>query len=1011
MAFHLSPLPRTHAFRRNHPLVGRVPEQTFLREEFAAARAGQGRFVLVSGEAGIGKTTLVQDLVGEARTRDANILQAHCYDLTNTPPYGPWSDLFASLPAEPGIPQCPAPFASGSTPRVSDQSALFGTVRHFFDDLARGGPALVLCEDLHWADPASLELLRHVARSTARWPILLIATYRVDELTRAQPLYRLLPSLVREADAYRLELRRLVPNDLRELVSNLYHLPPNDEKRLVLHLAQRAEGNPFFTAELLRAMEEYGYLQRDQAGWTLATLDDLPLPSFVRQVIEERAARLGSDIQEALAMAAVIGHEVPLPLWQRVSGLSDLDLMDVVEQAVERQLLVASPDGSRVQFVHALTREALYESVTPPRRRLWHERAATVLMETDHSDPDAVAFHLQHAGDARAGEWLVRAADRAQRAYAWLTAADRLRSAADLLGSIPSEEDRRCRLLYRLARLKRFSLPADALAIADEAADLVKHLDDPVLAGDILFTQGVILCYANQFRAGLAALRAAAESLESTPLETARYYATSGPWLADVPPELALGTVADEGEMPTPLTASVLRTRWAAYHWMSACTNRPADTAAEGERHLAALSSGELSAGLRFSTAYTYHALAIAYAALARPDDAQSAWQASRSIYAEFDHHALHALALLAELRDVTLTFDADDPAARHALAAETEATIDRAGGAFRPGVSARLAWLGCFVLDGRWTEADQILTDLPAPGNAFLEREVATAIAELAWYRGEPSLAWEQIATSIPDGPATPPGNRILQEGLFLQRLAAHLALDASDLPAAHAWLSAHDAWLAWSGVRLGQAAGGLVWSRYHLANGEHARARSEAETALKRASDPAQPLVQLAANRQLGELDFVEGSLVAAAKHVNEAITLAERCEAPYELGQSLHILARVHHAQGDTEAAIRAARRAHAVLAPLGDSVALHRSLALLEELGASLDEAGCASSLRLTRRELDVLRLLVAHKTDREIADDLFLGHRTIHTHVTHILNKLGVANRREAAREAERRGLV
>src|SRR5690606_34273376 len=132
---------------------------------------------------------------------------------------------------------------------------------------------------------------------------------RVDELTRAQPLYRLLPSLVREADAYRLELRRLVPNDLRELVSNLYHLPPNDEKRLVLHLAQRAEGNPFFTAELLRAMEEYGYLQRDQAGWTLATLDDVPLPSFVRQVIEERAARLGSDIQEALAMAAVIGHE------------------------------------------------------------------------------------------------------------------------------------------------------------------------------------------------------------------------------------------------------------------------------------------------------------------------------------------------------------------------------------------------------------------------------------------------------------------------------------------------------------------------------------------------------------------------------------------------------------------------------------------------------------------------------------------------------------------------------
>jgi DNA-binding CsgD family transcriptional regulator len=990
-----------------------VPEQTFLREEFAAARAGQGRFVLVGGEAGIGKTTLVQDLVAEARTCDANILTTHCFDLTNTPPYGPWIDLFANLPADHGVPSCPAPFASGSTPQVSDQSALFATVRHFFDDLSHGGPALVLCEDIHWADPASLELLRHVARYTARWPILLIATYRIDELTKAQPLYRLLPALVREADAFRLDLRPLVPNDLRELVTNLYHLPPDDETRLVVHLAQRGEGNPFFTAELLRAMEEHGYLQRDRTGWKLAELDDLPLPSFVRQVIEARAARLGVKVQDALAIAAVIGHEVSLPLWQRVSGLGELALLDIVEQAVERHLLVASPDGSHVRFVHALTREALYESVTPPRRRLWHERAASVLMAAEYPDPDAVAFHLQHAGDPRAGEWLVRAADRAQRAYAWLTAADRLQNAANLQASLPNNEDWRCRLLFRLARLQRFSFPDEALDVLNTARSLAQTLNDPVLTFDILFQRGVLLSYVNQIQAGIDAIGSATEAVEALPPEFAHYFTTSGAWLADTPREDPAHDLYDsEAALDLSLATAALQTRRAALHWFGAVAGQTNGTLISAMQFLEDTAQAEAAqSGIRFARAYTHHGIAISRAASAQPDLARASWQAARDAFQSFHHHALNALTYLDELQDVALTFGADDPAYRHHIAAEAEAALARAGGALRPGVSPRLAWLPTLVVDGDWERAASILRDLPFPGNAFLERVSSCAAATLAWYRGEAEAIWTRVNTFFPHGPATSPGSHILQEALFWQRLAAQLALKASDLPAAQAWLTAHDAWLTWSGVHLGRAAGSLAWSRYHLAKGDDTCALSAAQTALDWATEPAQPLVQAAALRHLGELDLINGSLSDATAHLNGAITLDERCGAPHEQALALITLARVQHAQGEAEAAIATAHHAHDTLAPLGESVALRRTRALLEEFGASLEHAGCAASLHLTRRELDVLRLLVAHKTDREIAEDLFLGQRTIHTHVTHILNKLGVANRREAAREAERLDLV
>ena len=316
-------------------LVGRARERESLREHLAAGIDGQGRLMLIGGAAGIGKTTLVRDLIREARARDMLVLTGHCYDLTNTPPYGPWLDLAAGYRPGTNLPPPPGAFADGRLEGITSQAALFAEVRHFVAALAAVRPVMVVLEDLHWADPASLDLLRHVAGRIEDLPLLLVVTYRVDELTRRHPFYQQLPALIRESQGLRLDLRRLEPDDLRTLVRSRWRLDPADETRLTTYLEQHAEGNPFFATELLRALVEEGVLHTGQNGWILGELDRLIVPPLLRQVIDGRVGRLGEEMRTPLAMAAVIGQEVPLDLWADVGGMREETLLAIVEGAVE----------------------------------------------------------------------------------------------------------------------------------------------------------------------------------------------------------------------------------------------------------------------------------------------------------------------------------------------------------------------------------------------------------------------------------------------------------------------------------------------------------------------------------------------------------------------------------------------------------------------------------------------------------------------------------------------------
>src|SRR5438067_13851591 len=171
-------------------LVGRERAQALLAKHLASALAGRGSLVLIGGEAGIGKTALAEALSDEATAQGALVLTGRCYDLMETPPYGPWLDLFARYTPTGDLPPPPAAFAApGILGEVASQVALFAEAHGFVAALAAQRPLVVLLDDLHWADPASLDLLRFLARQIATLPTLLLATYRADELTRRHPLY------------------------------------------------------------------------------------------------------------------------------------------------------------------------------------------------------------------------------------------------------------------------------------------------------------------------------------------------------------------------------------------------------------------------------------------------------------------------------------------------------------------------------------------------------------------------------------------------------------------------------------------------------------------------------------------------------------------------------------------------------------------------------------------------------------------------------------------------------
>jgi DNA-binding CsgD family transcriptional regulator len=419
------------------PLVGRTREQTLLRDRLAALRAGSGSLVLIGGEAGIGKSSLGRWLTATATNQAIPVSAGACYDLLQAAPYGPWREAFSALAAATAADDPAIPLQRGAGVSLAgNQDVLFAQIREFLAARTVSKPLVILLEDLHWADPASIELLRSLARGLRNLPLLIVATYRADELTRQHALMPALPQLVRDASTLRLDLAPLRAEDIHALLQERYVLRAQDQACLAAYLEARSMGNPFYLTEILYTLEGERLLRPSGDGWEVGDLSQATVPPLVRQLIEARLDHLDAATRRFLQIAAVIGQEVPLALWQAAANADSAQIAAVAEQVSAAHFMTLSPSGSSSSFTHALVRETLYAGQPLAERHATHQQVATILAARPDPPASIIASHFASASDPHAIGWLIRAGEQALALYAARDAVAAFTRAHDLAGRL-----------------------------------------------------------------------------------------------------------------------------------------------------------------------------------------------------------------------------------------------------------------------------------------------------------------------------------------------------------------------------------------------------------------------------------------------------------------------------------------------------------------------------------------------------------------------------------------------
>lgn len=469
------------------PVVGRDDEQRTIAGAFSAARADdRRRLVLVAGEPGIGKTSLAAAFCRDAAADGAVALYGRCDDELARP-YGPWSEVVghACRHVPPTLLRAHVDARGAELARLvpeldqlvdlppfrafdgeADQYSLFGAVVDLLSRLAERAPVVVVLDDLHWADKATLLLLRHVLAAERTGSLLVIGTYRDSDVSDDHPFADTLAALYREPGVDRLALGGL---DGEAILALLEEVAGHDldAEGVVLRdlLLEETNGNPYFVTETLRHLAETGAIAQDAHGRWHAT-DDLRavgLPATVRDVITRRVARLGPDVQHLLGHAAVLGRDFDVDLLLAVSGVDDDVLLEALERATAAAVVRPVSDlGERFTFVHALVVHTLYAGLGPLRRRRMHLQTAQTLAAAFGDSPGErageIANHWLAAEPAgpHTFEWVVRAGRHShtqlapQDAVRWFSEALRIVDATD-----PAGDARRGEVLVQLGEAQR----------------------------------------------------------------------------------------------------------------------------------------------------------------------------------------------------------------------------------------------------------------------------------------------------------------------------------------------------------------------------------------------------------------------------------------------------------------------------------------------------------------------------------------------------------------------------
>jgi DNA-binding SARP family transcriptional activator len=492
--------------RGRHAFVGRAAEASRLHDEWRRSADGTRRLVVLSGEAGIGKTRLAAELADHAHSDGAVVLYGR-FDEEGLAPYQPivqmlrgWAGgaslapLAERLGARAGelgivLPEFGAPAAGpGGTLHGSEVGAqrlrFFDAVAALLAEVAGAAPLLVVLDDLHWADQPTLQLVAHLVRAPAPECALFLATARAEE--RGEALDALLAALRREGTLERIDLAGLDAEETGALVRALGGRPSTPA--FVQELCGETEGNPFFIEEVVRHLADAdGHL-----GGAVA-LHEAGVPDGVREVTGRRLAQLRDPSRQALATAAVIGREFDFDVLEEVGPLGGDELVSALEEAVDARVLREDAERvGRYAFVHALVRATLYDGLSALRRARLHSRVGEALIARRGGQLDPhlaqLAHHFALAAPVdqpeRAVDFALAAGRRADRLLAWEEAAGHYQAALAARELAGATGDRlHCELLLALGASQERAGVADMRATFRAAAEIARSLGDPALLG------------------------------------------------------------------------------------------------------------------------------------------------------------------------------------------------------------------------------------------------------------------------------------------------------------------------------------------------------------------------------------------------------------------------------------------------------------------------------------------------------------------------------------------------
>lgn len=444
-------------------MVGREAELSMLEDALLSALRGDGGVVIVGGEAGMGKTRLAISLAATARRLGAVVLAGGCSEAELSLPYLPFLEALGNYLANARIsalrerlgtaagelaqlfPQLGSPATWTGDPGQA-KMRLFESILMLLGDAASRRALLLILEDLQWADPATRELLDYATRRLRSTNVLIVATYRTDEMHRK---HALLPTIQGWRRAGQVEMVDLQPLSAAQVGNMVCAIFEEDEVSAEFRdfLSQRSEGNPFVLEEMLRDALDRGEIFRTGTGWDRKTLAEFRIPPTVRDTILQRLERLSSEHVGVLAAASVMGRSFDVASLAKVASVDEGAALVALEASVTAQLVELEDRVSgRYRFRHALTREAIYEDLVVPRRQQLHGRVADVLAnEPAHRPVDVANNLLLAARYDEAVAMCVAAAEEASQRYAYRDAAELLERAA------PHVRDRveRARLLCR----------------------------------------------------------------------------------------------------------------------------------------------------------------------------------------------------------------------------------------------------------------------------------------------------------------------------------------------------------------------------------------------------------------------------------------------------------------------------------------------------------------------------------------------------------------------------------